>query len=69
VTSALGMPLNGRLLLVEGPPGIGKTRLLGAITERAGANGMRTFRAQAGEFERSSREPSQNPPDFFVAGP
>ena len=42
----------GRLLLVEGPPGIGKTRLLGAITERARATGMRTLRAQAGEFEQ-----------------
>jgi predicted ATPase len=42
----------GRLLLVEGPPGIGKTRLLGAITERARAAGMRTLGAQAGEFEQ-----------------
>lgn len=42
----------GRALVLEGPPGIGKTRLLTAIRERAQAAGMRTLRARAGELER-----------------
>ncbi len=42
----------GRVLVVEGPPGIGKTRLLGAVHERANAAGMRTLSARAGELER-----------------
>ena len=42
----------GRLLVVEGPAGIGKTRLLSAIHERAEAAGMRTLRARAGELEQ-----------------
>lgn len=42
----------GRLLILEGPAGIGKTRLLAPIHERAEAAGMRTLRARAGELEQ-----------------
>jgi DNA-binding CsgD family transcriptional regulator/tetratricopeptide (TPR) repeat protein len=42
----------GRALVLEGPPGIGKTRLLTAFHERAQAAGMRTLRARAGELEQ-----------------
>ena len=42
----------GRLLVLEGPAGIGKTRLLAAIQERAEVAGMRTLRARAGELEQ-----------------
>jgi DNA-binding CsgD family transcriptional regulator len=42
----------GRVLVLEGPPGIGKTRLLEAIHARAKVAGMRAFRARAGELEQ-----------------
>lgn len=42
----------GRLLVLEGAAGIGKTRLLAAAHERAQAAGMRTLRARAGELEQ-----------------
>lgn len=42
----------GAMLLLEGPAGIGKTRLLAAADERAGGHGMRSLRARAGQLER-----------------
>jgi predicted ATPase len=42
----------GRLLVLEGPAGIGKTRLMAAIHERAEAAGMRALGARAGELEQ-----------------
>ena len=42
----------GRLLVLEGPAGIGKTRLLSAIHECANATGMRILQARAGELEQ-----------------
>jgi DNA-binding CsgD family transcriptional regulator len=43
----------GRLLIVEGPPGIGKSALLEAARERACAAGVRVLWARAGVLERS----------------
>lgn len=40
------------MLVLEGPPGIGKTRRHGAVHERANAAAMRTLSARAGELER-----------------
>lgn len=42
----------GRLSLIEGPAGIGKTRLLGEVRERARAQGMIVLWARGGELER-----------------
>ncbi len=42
----------GALVLFEGPAGIGKTRLLGAARELAGAQGFQVLRARGGELER-----------------
>jgi len=42
----------GGVLVLQGPAGIGKTRLLAAIHERAEATGMRVLRARAGGLER-----------------
>ena len=42
----------GRVLVVEGPAGIGKTRLLEATRERARAAGLRPLAARATEVER-----------------
>src|SRR5262245_52134878 len=46
--------LDGRpaVALVEGPAGIGKTRLLAAARERAAAEGFRVLVARGGELER-----------------
>ena len=42
----------GGLLLVEGPAGIGKTRLVSAAHARARSNSVHGLRARAGELER-----------------
>lgn len=42
----------GGLLVVEGPPGIGKTRILAAAGDRARASGLAVARAAGGELER-----------------
>jgi ATP/maltotriose-dependent transcriptional regulator MalT len=42
----------GRTLLIEGPAGIGKTRLLEAARERAGSLGVSVLGARGGELER-----------------
>ena len=42
---------DGGVVLIEGPPGIGKTALLGAACERAGELGMQTDAARGGELE------------------
>ena len=43
----------GALATIEGPGGIGKTRLLAAARERASAAGVRVVAARASELERS----------------
>ncbi len=43
----------GATVLVEGPPGIGKTRLLTAAVARARHAGMQVLQARAGELETS----------------
>src|SRR4051794_13099574 len=43
----------GGVVIVRGAMGTGKTRLLQAVEERASADGMRVFRARAGEFEQA----------------
>jgi DNA-binding CsgD family transcriptional regulator len=42
----------GRLALIEGRAGVGKSRLLGELRARAGAGGLRVLAARAGELER-----------------
>jgi len=42
----------GRTLLIEGAPGIGKSRLLAAAGERAVAHGFRVLKTSGGELER-----------------
>lgn len=42
----------GRLVVVEGPAGIGKTKLLAAAAEQAGARGLAVLHARGGELER-----------------
>jgi predicted ATPase len=44
---------DGSLVLIEGPAGIGKTRLLDAALEIAAAAGLTTHRARASELERA----------------
>src|SRR6478609_43344 len=41
------------VMVVEGPAGVGKTRLLEAVEELAGAAPVRVLRARGGELERS----------------
>jgi class 3 adenylate cyclase/DNA-binding CsgD family transcriptional regulator len=43
---------SGGLALIDGPAGIGKTRLLAAAAERAMASGMTVLRARGAELER-----------------
>ncbi|HET8755944.1 MAG TPA: ATP-binding protein, partial [Solirubrobacteraceae bacterium] len=42
----------GRLVVIEGPPGIGKTRLLAAARSLAADAGLATLWGRGGEFER-----------------
>lgn len=42
----------GRLVIIEGAAGTGKSRLLAAAAERAGAHGLRVLRASGSELER-----------------
>ena len=42
----------GRAVLIEGPPGIGKSRLMSEFRRRAGADGALVLNARAGELER-----------------
>jgi class 3 adenylate cyclase/DNA-binding CsgD family transcriptional regulator/tetratricopeptide (TPR) repeat protein len=44
-------PTAGRLLAIEGPAGIGKTRLLAEARERGHASGMRVLAARGSELE------------------
>jgi DNA-binding CsgD family transcriptional regulator len=50
VAAAVGSA--GRVVLLEGAGGIGKTLLLGLATQRAQARGMTVLRARGGELER-----------------
>lgn len=43
----------GRLAIVEGPAGQGRSSVLAAVTARAAADGMRVIAARGGELERS----------------
>jgi DNA-binding CsgD family transcriptional regulator len=43
---------SGRLVVIEGPAGIGKTALLGSARTVAAASGMRVLRARGAELER-----------------
>src|SRR5206468_4284611 len=43
----------GRMLVLEAPAGRGKSALLAALCERAGAGGMRIARGRGGELERA----------------
>jgi DNA-binding CsgD family transcriptional regulator len=42
---------DGRLAVIEGPAGIGKTRLLAAVRENAAERGMQVFRARGSDLE------------------
>jgi predicted ATP-dependent serine protease len=42
----------GGVAVVEGPAGIGKTRLLEAVCERAAGRGLRVLSARGGDLER-----------------
>src|SRR5689334_1352568 len=42
----------GRVTVVEGPGGIGKSRLLGALADRARQQGFRVASARGAELER-----------------
>jgi hypothetical protein len=46
--------VEGGALLLEGEPGVGKTALLRAAVDRAGAAGTRVVRAECVEFETTS---------------
>ncbi|MFC7387600.1 helix-turn-helix transcriptional regulator [Sphaerisporangium rhizosphaerae] len=44
---------SGSLVVVQGPPGVGKTRLLAAATDQAQANGLLVLAARGHELERA----------------
>ena len=44
----------GRVVVVEGPAGIGKSSLLGAVTRSAAAHGMTVVRARGGPLEQDA---------------
>ncbi|HXR21217.1 MAG TPA: AAA family ATPase [Acidimicrobiales bacterium] len=44
----------GGLLVIEGPPGIGKTALVGAVKRRGQAAGLRVLGARGSDLERAS---------------
>src|SRR5262249_61012159 len=46
-------PSGGRLLAIEGPPGIGKTSLLMETKARGQAGGMRGLAARGSELQRA----------------
>lgn len=48
-----GVAEGGRLLAIEGPPGIGKTALIGEAKARGRRAGLQVFGARGTEFERS----------------
>jgi DNA-binding CsgD family transcriptional regulator len=50
--AAAALSGSGRIVVIEGQPGIGKTRLLAAACERAGDLGMEAVSTRAGELER-----------------
>jgi predicted ATPase len=50
LTKAIGG--SGGILLIEGPPGIGKTSLLDELSRRGGALGATVLTARGGELER-----------------
>jgi DNA-binding CsgD family transcriptional regulator len=54
IGDALGEALagRGRMVLIEGPPGIGKTRLIDGARTRARESGMRVLAARASELDR-----------------
>jgi DNA-binding CsgD family transcriptional regulator len=52
VLGELGGDGAGRTLLIEGPPGVGKTALLGELADRAAGDGHRVLRARGSEMER-----------------
>jgi DNA helicase TIP49 (TBP-interacting protein) len=47
-----GAPAGGRLLAIEGPPGIGKTALIARARALGQAAGMQVLGARGSEFER-----------------
>jgi DNA-binding CsgD family transcriptional regulator/tetratricopeptide (TPR) repeat protein len=52
VAGALDDAADGGALLITGPPGVGKTALLGAVGGLAGDRGHRVLRARGSEMER-----------------
>ena len=46
----------GRVILVEGPAGIGKSSLLAEVSDSARSSGMRTLRAWASPLEQDAGE-------------
>ncbi|MFL5829199.1 MAG: AAA family ATPase, partial [Solirubrobacteraceae bacterium] len=53
VDGLIGAVGSGRLLAIEGPPGIGKTALLAEARERGRAAGLRVLGARGSQLERS----------------
>ena len=54
----------GGVALLEGPAGIGKTALLGAVAVRAEEIGLRVLSARGGELERVLRTGTTYPKTF-----